>query len=79
MAAIDESSRKNIKTRSSMNYFLIEQSADHIDGNKLPLLGQILQYVLHVKESSPVTTPLKNHLSDAVDEVLFINLVSRWN
>ena len=46
--------------------------ADHIGGNKLPLLGQILQCVLHLKESSPVTTPLKQHLSDAVDEVLLI-------
>ena len=55
-----------------MNYFLIWQSADHIGGNKLPLLGQILQYVLHLKESSPVTTLLKNHLSDAVEEVLLI-------
>ena len=72
MAAIDEPSRKKIKTRSSMNYFLIGQSADHIVGNKLPLLGQILQYVLHLKESSPVTTPLKNHLFDAVDEVVLI-------
>ena len=32
----------------------------------------ILQYVLQSKKSSPVTTPLKNHLSDAVDEVLLI-------
>ena len=72
MAATDKPSRKNIKTRSSKYYFLIGQSADHISGNKLPLLGQILQYVLHLKESSPVTTPLKNHLSDAVDEVLLI-------
>ena len=54
-----------------MEYFLIEQSADHIGGNKLPFLGQILQCVLNLKESSPVTIPLKNHLSDAVDEVLF--------
>ena len=72
MATTDEPSRKKIKTRFSKDYFLIGQSADYINGNKLPLLGQILQYVLHLKESSPVTTPLKNHLSDAVDEVLLI-------
>ena len=72
MAATNEPSRKKIKFRSSKDYFLIGQSADHISGNKLPLLGQILQYVLHLKESSPVITPLKNNLSDAVDEVLFI-------
>ena len=72
MAAIDEPSRKKIKTRFSMNYFLIGQSADHIGGNKLPFLGQILQYLLHLRESSPVTTPLKNHLSDAVDKILLI-------
>ena len=72
MAAIDEPSRKKIKTRSSMNYFVIGQSADHMGGKKLPLFGQILKYVLHLKESSPVTTPLKNHLSNAVDEVLLI-------
>ena len=71
MAAIDEPSRKKIKTSSSMNYFSIGQNADHNDGNKLPLLGQILRYVLHVKESSPVSSPLKNHLSDAVDEVAY--------
>ena len=74
MAATDEPSRKKIKTRSSKNYFLIGQSADQISGNKLSLLGKILQYVLHLKESSPVTTPLKNHLSDAVDEVLALEL-----
>ena len=72
MATIDEPSRKKIKTRSSMNYFLIGQSADHIGGNKLPLLRQTLQHVLHLKELSPVTTPLKIHLYDAVDEVLLI-------
>ena len=38
MAAIDEPSRKKIKTRSSMNYFLIGQSADHIGGNKTALV-----------------------------------------
>ena len=37
-----------------------------------PCLGKYFQYVLYLKESSPVTTPLKNHLSDAVDEVLLI-------
>ena len=72
MVATDEPSRKKIKTRSSKDYFLIGQSAEHISGNKLPLLGQILQYVLHLKELSPVTTPLKNHLYHAVDEVLLI-------
>ena len=51
---------------------MIGQSADHIGGNKLSLLGQILQYVLHLKESSPITTPLKNHLCDAVHEVLLV-------
>ena len=51
---------------------MIGQSADHISGNKLPSLGKMLQYVLHLKESSPVTTPLKKHLSDAVDEVQLI-------
>ena len=77
MAAIDEPCRKKIKTRSSMNYFLIGQSADHISGNKLPLLEQVLQYVLHLKESSPVTTSLKNHLSDAIDEVGLLLIWSR--
>ena len=72
MAAADEPSRKKIKTRSSKNYFLIGQSAYHISGNRLPLLGQILQYVMHLKEFSPITTPLKNHPSDAVDKVLLI-------
>ena len=72
MAATNEPSRKKIKTRSSKDYFLIGQSADHISENKLPLLGQILQHILHLKELSPVTTSLKNHLSDAVDEVLLI-------
>ena len=72
MTATNKPSRKKIKTRSSKDYFLIGQSADHISENKLPLLGQIFQYVLHLKESSPVTTPLKNHLSNAVDEVLLI-------
>ena len=72
MVATDEPSHKKIKTCSSKDYFLIGQSAGHISGNKLPLLGKILQYVLHLKESLPVTTPLKNHLSDAVDEVLLI-------
>ena len=55
-----------------MNYFLIGQSADHIGGNKQPLIGQILQYFLHLKESSSVSTPLKNHLCYAADEVLLI-------
>ena len=72
MAATDEPSRKNIKTRSLKDYFLIGQSADHINGNKLLLLGKILHYVLHLKELSPVTAPLKNHLSYAVDKVLLI-------
>ena len=64
MAVTDESSRKTIKTRSTKDYFLIEQSADHISGNKLPLLRQILQYVLHLKESLPITT-LKCRIQNA--------------
>ena len=72
MAATDKPSRKKIQTRSSKDYFLTGKSADHISGNKLSLLGQTLQYVLHLKESSPVTTPLKSHLFDAVDKVLLI-------
>ena len=46
-----EPSRKKIKTRSSGDYFLIGRSTPHISGNKLPLLKQVLQHVLHLKES----------------------------
>ena len=41
-AATDEPFCKKIKTSYSKDYFLIGQSADHISGNKLSLLGQIL-------------------------------------
>ena len=64
--------RKKIETRASAEYFLIGRSEDHISGNKLPLLGQILLYVLHLKEVSSITTPVRKHLSDAIDEVLLI-------
>ena len=69
---MSEPARKKIKTRASAEYFLIGRSEDHISGNKLPLLGQILRYVLHLKEVSSITTPVKKHLSDAIDEVLLI-------
>ena len=36
------------------------------------MLAIVLQYVLHLKESSPGTNPLKNNLTDAVDEVPLI-------
>ena len=58
-----EPSRKKIKTRSSGDYFLSGRSTPHISGNKLPLLKLVLQHVLHLKESSSSTTPLKNHFS----------------
>ena len=67
-----EPSRKKIKTRSATDYFLIGRSAEHISGNKLPLLSQVLQYVLNLKETTPINTPIKNHLSGAVDKVLLI-------
>ena len=67
-----EPSREEIKTRSLGDYFLIGRSAPHISGNKPPLLKQVLQHVLHLKESSSSSTPLKNHFSAAVDEVLLI-------
>ena len=67
-----EPSRKKIKIRSSGDYFLIGRSTPHISGNKLPLLKQVLQHVLYLKESSSSTTPLKNHFSAAIDEVLLI-------
>ena len=67
-----EPSRKKIKTRSSGDYFLIGRSTPHISGNKLPLLKQVLQHVLHLKESLSSTTPLKNHFSAAIDEVSLI-------
>ena len=39
---MSEPARKKIKTRASAEYLLIGRSEDHIGGNKLPLLGQIL-------------------------------------
>ena len=64
MAAIDEPARKKIKTRSSMDYFLIRQSANHIGGNKLLLFKRII--ISYYSLEKP---------SDAIEE----GFVSRWN
>ena len=47
-----EPARKKIRTRSTTDYFLIGKSESRISGGKLPTLGQVLRYLLHLKEMS---------------------------
>ena len=65
-----EPARKKIRTRSTTDYFLIGKSELRISGGKLPTLGQVLRYLLHMKEMSSKTSPLSVHISTVVDQVL---------
>ena len=65
-----EPARKKIRTRSTTDYFLIGKSESRISGRKLPTLGQILRYLLHLKEMSSETSLLSVHISTVVDQVL---------
>ena len=60
---------KKIHTRSHAGHFLIGPSIESIGGSKLPTLKQVLQYVLHLRETSPRNTPVKWHIEMAVEKV----------
>ena len=56
--------------RSTTDYFLIGKSESQISGGKLPTLGRVLRYLLHLKEMSSKTSLLSVHISTVVDQVL---------
>ena len=57
------------KTRSLSKYFLIGNSKESVSGMKLPTIGQIFQYVLHVQEISLGSHPVKSSIFHAVGQV----------
>ena len=65
-----EPARKKIRTRSNTDYFLIGKSKSRISGGKLPTLGQVLRFMLHLKEMPSKTSLLSIQISAVVDQAL---------
>lgn len=68
--------RKTRRTRSQTQHFLVGPSQEAIAGSKLPTLRQVMQYVLHLRESSARNVTVKLHIQNAVDEVMALWLLA---